>query len=144
MEQKNTKTAALLQRDNTAIKGLRLLKMLSFPGIALIFVAAASCEKNPVDSKPSEAFPAISNQVILDWNATALKAMDAPNYQHVLSASRLYAMVHIAQYDALNSIKPVYKKYCNTTGNAAAHPVAAAAFAAYTVLLHELPGEKAM
>jgi hypothetical protein len=47
--------------------------------------------------------------VILDWNATALNAMDAPNYQHVLSASRLYAMVHIAQYDALNSIKPVYK-----------------------------------
>ena len=53
-------------------------------------------------------------------------------------------MVHIAQYDALNSIKPVYKKYCKVTACAAASPVAAAAFAAYTVLLHELPVKKAM
>jgi hypothetical protein len=95
-------------------------------------------------SKPSEPFPEISNQVILDWNTTAMNAMDAPNYQHVLSASRLYTMVHIAQYDALNSINPVYKKYCNTTGDVAAHPIAAAAFAAYTVLLHELPGKRTM
>jgi hypothetical protein len=144
MEQKNTKAEALLQKKKTAIKWPRLLKLLTYPGIALICVSVTACEKNPVDPKPSDAFPAISNQVILDWNATALNAMDAPNYQHVLSASRLYAMVHIAQYDALNSIKPVYKKYCNTTGDAAAHPVAAAAFAAYTVLLHELPGKKAM
>jgi hypothetical protein len=127
-----------------ANKWLPLLKPLTYLGIMLVGFSFTACEKNPVDSKLANVFPAISNKVILDWNATALNAMEAPNYQHVLLASRLYAMVHIAQFDALNSIKPVYKKYCNTTSDADAHPVAAAAVAAYTVLLHDLPAKKAM
>ena len=125
-------------------KWVLLGKPLSYLGIMLISSSFTACEKNPNDPIPENAFPAFSNKVILDWNSTALNAMGAPNYQHVLIASRLYAMVHIAQYDALNSIKPVYKKYCNTTSNATAHPVAAAAVAAYTVLLNQLPEKKAM
>ena len=113
MEQKNTTAASLLQKKKTANKWSPLLKPLTYLGIMLAGFSFTACEKNPVDSKPANVFPAISNKVILDWNATALNAMEAPNYQHVLLASRLYAMVHIAQYDALNSIKPVYKKYCN-------------------------------
>ena len=144
MEQKNTKAASLLQKKKTANKWLPFLKTLTCLGIILVGFSFTACEKNPVDSEHDNVFPSISNKVILDWNATALNAMEAPNYQHVLLASRLYAMVHIAQYDALNSIKPVYKKYCSTTGDAAAHPVAAAAVAAYTVLLHHLPAKKAM
>ena len=144
MEQKKTKATSLLQKEKTAGKWLPLLKLLSCLGIMLVGVSFTACKKNPVDSKRDNVFPAISNKVILDWNATALNATEAPNYQHVLLASRLYAMVHIAQYDALNSIKPVYKKYCGTPGDAAAHPVAAAAVAAYTVLLHQLPAKKAM
>jgi hypothetical protein len=144
MEQTNTTAAPLLQKKQTAGKWLPLLKLLSCLGIVLVSASFIACEKNPVDPKPANAFPAISNKVILEWNATALKAMEAPNYQHVLLATRLYTMVHIAQYDALNSIKPVYKKYCNTTTDAGAHPVAAAAVAAYTVLLHDLPAKKAM
>ena len=129
---------------NTTIKWPRLLTLVTFLGITIISVSATAREKHPAHPKPSEVFPGLSNQVILDWNATVFNAMNAPNYQHVLSASRLYAMVHIAQYDALNSIKPVYNKYCNTTDDAGAHPVAAAAFAAYTVLLHHLPAKKAI
>jgi len=144
MEQKNTTSLSLLQWKKTANKWLPLLKPLTYLGIMLVGFSFTACEKHPVDFKPGNVFPAISNKVILDWNATALNAMEAPNYQHVLLASRLYAMVHIAQYDALNSIKPVYKKYCNTTSDADAHPVAAAAVAAYTVLLHDLPAKKAM
>jgi len=144
MEQKNRAASALLQKKKTASRWLQLLKPLSYLGIMLVSFSFTACEKQPVDSKPSNVFPAISNKVILDWNATALNAMEAPNYQHVLLASRLYTMVHIAQYDALNSIKPVYKKYSGTTSDAAAHPVAAAAAAAYTVLLNQLPAKKAM
>jgi len=144
MEQKKTRTALCLQKKKTSNKWRQLFKPLAYLGIMLVGFSFTACEKNPVDSKSVNVFPAISNKVILDWNATALNAMDAPNYQHVLLASRLYAMVHIAQYDALNSIKQVYKKYCNTTGDASAHPVAAAAVAAYTVLLHHLPEKKAM
>lgn len=144
MEQKKAGAAPLLQKKKSAGKWLRLVKPLSYLGIILVGTSFTACEKNPVDSKPKNAFPSISNKVILDWNAAALNAMEAPNYQHVLVASRLYAMVHIAQYDALTSIKPVYKKYCNTTVDAGAHPVAAAAVAAYTVLLNQLPEKKPM
>lgn len=136
--------AAWLQKKKTVSKWLQLLKPLAFLVIMLVGFSFTACEKKPVDSKPGDVFPKISNKVILDWNVTALNAMEAPNYQHVLLASRLYAMVHIAQYDALNSIKPVYNKYCNTTVDTDAHPVAAAAVAAYTVLLHHLPAKKAM
>lgn len=144
MEQKITNAAVLPQKKKATNKWAQLRKPLCYLIIMLVGSSATACEKNLSDYKSSNVFPAISNKVILDWNATAMKALGAPNYQHVLSAARLYAMVHIAQYDALNSIKPVYKKYCNTTGDATAHAVAAAAAAAYTVLLHQLPGKKAM
>jgi PAP2 superfamily len=135
---------------NKSIKRLRRITTVVCLGVVCITLAFTVRDRNPAKTTPIVAFPAIPNTVILDWNATALNALEAPNYQHVLSASRLYAMVHIAQYDALNSIKRVYKKYCIVAGraedpaDAAAHPVAAAAFAAYTVLLHELPGKKAL
>jgi PAP2 superfamily len=144
MEQKNTKTAFLLQKKKTADRWVSFLKTLVFLVITLVGFSFTACEKNPLDSKTADVFPAISNTVILDWNATTLNALEAPNYQHVLAASRLLAMVHIAQYDVVNSIKPVYKKYCNNTVDAAAHPVAAAAVAAYTVLFYHLPAKKAM
>jgi len=144
MEQKNTKAAFLLRQKKTAGQWLQLLKQLSCLGMVMVCASFTACDKNPEHPKPADVFPSIPNKVILDWNTTAMTAMDAPNYQHVLLASRLYAMVHIAQYDALNSIKPVYKKYCNNTADAGAHPVAAAAVAAYTVLLHQLPEKKAM
>jgi hypothetical protein len=144
MEQKNTNESSVLLEKKPANKRLPLLMLLIYLGITLVSFSFTAFEKNQVDSKPANAFPSISNKVILDWNAAALNAMEAPNYQHVLVASRLYAMVHIAQYNALNSIKPVYKKYCGTNSDAAAHPVAAAAVAAHTVLLHHLPAKKEM
>src|SRR6185369_9876941 len=139
-----TKAASFLLKKKITNKRLQLLKLLTCLGVMLVSFSFTAFEKTPVDSKPANEFPSISNKVILDWNATALNAMEAPNYQHVLIASRLYAMVHIAQYNALNSIKPVYKKYCGTTGDATAHPIAAAAVAAHTVLLHHLPAKKEM
>ncbi|MBA2248972.1 MAG: vanadium-dependent haloperoxidase [Chitinophagaceae bacterium] len=144
MEQKKTIAVVLLQKKKASKKWTKLLKPLDYLGIILMGSFFTGCSKNPVDPKSLNVFPNISNKVILDWNATALNALDAPNYQNVLTASRLYAMVHIAQYDALNSIKPVYERYCNNTSDAGAHPVAAAAVAAYTVLLNHVPAKKAM
>lgn len=144
MEQKNTKARSFLHKKAPAKKILRSIKQLSYIGLMLISSSFTSCEKNPSGTDPANPFPGVSNKVILDWNSTALKTMGAPNYQHVLLASRLYTMVHIAQYDALNSIIPVYKPYCNASTDAGAHPVAAAAAAAYTVLLFNSPEKKAM
>ena len=144
MKQKNEKAVFRLLQKKTTTNWLILGNLLVYLGIILVSSSFTACEKNPNDPKPVNVFPVYSNKVILDWNSTALNAMEAPNYQHVLVASRLYTMVHIAQYDALNSIKPVYKRYCNTTTDVAAHPVAAAAVAAYTVLLNQLPAKKAI
>lgn len=143
MEQKNTSAAPGLRRKN-GNQWLSFVKLFTWLSIMLISFSLTACEKNPADSKPVNAFPAIPNKVILDWQVVAMNAMEGPNYQHVLLASRLYAMVHIAQYDALNAIKPVYKKYCSTASDATAHPVAAAAAAAYTVLINQFPAKKAM
>jgi len=144
MEQKNKKAASLLLKNIVAFKWPLFGKSFIYLSILMISSSFTACEKDPTLPYPVNAFPVYSNKVILDWNTAALNAMGAPNYQHVLVASRLYTMVHIAQYDALNSIKPVYKKYCNTTFDEGAHPVAAAAVAAYTVLLNQIPEKKAM
>lgn len=113
----------------------------------LMSTSFTSCKKNPIDAGPKNpvnVFPGFSNKVILDWNKAAFDALESPNYLNTLTASRLTAMMHIAQYDALNAIVPVYEKYSSITNDAGAHPVAAAAVAAYTVLLHHVPEKKAM
>jgi hypothetical protein len=116
-------------------------------GILVVSASFTACKKNPIDAGPKNPvtiFPTLSNKVILDWNKTTFEALEAPNYLNTLTASRLLAMVHIAQYDALNSIIPVYEKYAGKTNDAGAHPVAATAVAAHTVLLHHFPEKKAM
>lgn len=85
---------------------------------------------------------AYSNEVILDWNKTALKIMSGPEYNPLI-ASRVQAMVHIAMHDALNNISGVYETYALNAEDKAAHPVAAAASAAHTVLVVTFPGKKA-
>jgi hypothetical protein len=84
----------------------------------------------------------ISNAVVLEWNQIAYDAFGAANYQHSLMASRINAMVHIAIHDAINAIEPVYEFYVFKGNEAAADPIAAVASAAYTVLIHEIPGKK--
>lgn len=85
-----------------------------------------------------------SNQVILDWNLAILEAMGGPSYEHALLGSRLNAMVHIAMHDALNAIEPAFEIYAYQEKDAAADPIAAAASAAYTVLVNNLPEQKEM
>jgi PAP2 superfamily len=106
-----------------------------------------SCKRlnNDVNIKnPVNPFPTITNRVILDWNLLAFETMGGTSYQNTLVASRLNAMVHIAMHDALNAIAPVYTKYNSVTNDTGAHPVAAAAAAAHTVLVNQFPEKKTM
>ncbi|HEX5654817.1 MAG TPA: vanadium-dependent haloperoxidase [Chitinophagaceae bacterium] len=84
----------------------------------------------------------LSNAVVLEWNEIAYKAFDGPTYQHSLMAARINAMTQLAIHDAVNAVYPVYASYQFTGKDALADPVAAAASAAYTVLLYELPAKK--
>ncbi|WP_158856782.1 vanadium-dependent haloperoxidase [Lunatibacter salilacus] len=84
----------------------------------------------------------LPNDVIIDWDEIAYQAFGGVAYQHSLMASRVNAMTHLAMHDALNAIFPVYEKYAFTGYNSSANPIAAAASAAHTVLVAEIPDKK--
>jgi len=116
--------------------------------IMLVSFSFVSCTKSlqgiPPKFPPAPYLKEYSNKVILDWNVVAFDAMGGTSYQNTLVASRLNAMVHIAMHDALNSIAPAYETYALKTANNKAHPIAAAASAAYYVLLNQFPEKKSM
>ena len=104
-----------------------------------ISLLSVSCSRNSEKDTEIEYLP---NEVILEWNEITYLAFGGSNYQHSLMASRINAMVHIAMHDALNAVHPKYNTYAFTDKDASADPVTAAAAAAHTVLLHEIPGKK--
>lgn len=142
------------QKSNTAAQigpARKTKKWLQSAGLALLLLvlivtsAFTACNKDDdLPKEPVNPFPGISNKVILDWNVNAFDAMGGNTYQNTLTAARLNAMVHIAMHDALNSISPVYDRYNSLAADKEAHPIAAAAFAAYTVLVNQFPEKKAM
>src|SRR5918993_2134043 len=91
--------------------------------------------------RPNDNINKLSNSIILKWDELAYQAFGGATYQHSLLASRVNAMTHIAMHDALNAISPTYSTYALTAKDANANPIAAAAVAAHTVLLHEIPGK---
>lgn len=113
------------------------LKMIVFVA-ATISLLAGACSKRERDEL-AKKFP---NTVVRMWNENAYFAFGGENYQHSLMASRINAMMHLAMHDAVNAVHPVFASYKFTGKDAAADPVAAAASAAYEVLLHELPESK--
>lgn len=106
---------------------------------AIISLYSLSCSRNNFPSYAAESLP---NTVVLKWNEVAFEAFGGSAYQHSLMASRINAMTHIAIHDALNAIQPKYAGYAFNGKDAGADPIAAAAVAAYTVLLHEIPDKK--
>jgi hypothetical protein len=98
----------------------------------------AGCGEDQPVRPDAETF---SNEVILEWNEVAYNAFGGELYQNSLMASRINAMVHIAMHDAINAIYPRYSTYAFEGIDVNANPVAAAASAAYEVLLHEIPDQ---
>lgn len=111
--------------------------------IALIFSCHESDRLVEGTGPSSNPLKSYSNDVILDWNKTAHKTMFGPLY-NPLVASRIQAMVHIAMHDALNNISETYETYALKEIEKKAHPIAAAAAAAHTVLVVTFPDQKSM
>ena len=125
------------------MKKVKLLAILiAFP----IFIACnSSSGVNPgYDTGKVPHLKEYSNKVILDWNQVAFNAMGGATYQHSLLASRVNAMVHLAMHDALNAVAPAFKTYALQRRDNSADPIAAAATAAYDVLLFSFPDKKTM
>jgi hypothetical protein len=122
-------------------------KQLVFTLFFFIGFFLSSCDEffdHINDNKKDGRLKKYSNQVILDWNLAALTAMGGPTYQHPLLAARINAMTHIAMHDALNTIAPAYETYAFQGKERDAAPIAAAASAAYTVLVNAVPEQKVM
>ncbi|MBB1283136.1 vanadium-dependent haloperoxidase [Flavisolibacter sp. BT320] len=74
------------------------------------------------------------NEMVMYWNDKVNTVLGVPMNQP--TRSRLYAMMEIAVHDALNSIKPKYKRYALTdVREPFASPDAAVASAAYWVII---------
>jgi hypothetical protein len=124
-----------------------LVRRSFYLAVAAIGMLVMSCTKTTTGlqgNKPLPFFKEHNNKVILDWNIIAFETMGGATYSNTLVASRLNAMVHIAMHDALNSIVNGYQTYAlKGTSDAGAHPIAAAATAAYYVLVNQFPEQKA-
>ena len=118
----------------------RIKKSLLVVGTALCALTL-SCTRN---NYPNGDAKALSNKVVLEWNEVAYQAFGGTAYQHSLMASRINAMVHIAMHDAINAVHPRYQTYAFAGKNVYANPIAAAASAAHTVLLHEISESKGL
>jgi hypothetical protein len=120
----------------------RMSLMLMFA--AIFFSASSESEGLGYGESPGKKripFRNYSNAIILQWNTITMETMHGPSYDPML-ASRIFAMVHIAMHDALNSIAPVYETYSLQLQDKKADPVAALSAAAYEVLVASFPGRK--
>ena len=80
--------------------------------------------------------------VVTDWNEITLATLAAANEPRPAPSTRTLAMVHAAIYDAVNSIEHRFTAYAIDADAArGASPQAAAAAAAYTVLLSLYPDQ---
>ncbi len=105
--------------------------------VALILLS--SCKKVVKDKG---YFDDLNADMVLTWNKAAIdvvvqtqQAVPNPPIPPFIE-SRFYAMVNIAMHDALNSIKPKYKRYALlNTNDKDADANAAVAQAAYEVIV---------
>src|SRR5436189_4535542 len=94
-------------------------------------IAAALSLVTLMSAEPARA------EVVTDWNLQAFAAVGG-------NGQRTLAMVHLAMFDAINAIEPRYRAYLSLPAPPdGASPQAAAASAAYGVLVRVAPGQTA-
>src|SRR5215203_5470147 len=94
-------------------------------------------------NEPRKKIKSLPASVIISWNLIGYEAGSGKESQAFM-AVRNQTMMHLAMHDALNAINPVYETYALKSRNKKADPEAAAAAAAYTVLIMAYPDKKDM
>lgn len=113
-------------------------KITSFAWAGIMSFMFIACNKNIAPKAPAE----LPGTLVLQWNETAYETFGGKQYQHSLQAARINAMVHLAMHDALNAIEARYERFAFNGKDQKADPVVAASYAAYTVLLNQVPAKK--
>ena len=113
---------------------------MALVALAVLAMAAPAC-KGSGPGGPSALDG--SNAAIVDWSDAAYDSFVAEEkYGNPMRAARVLAMVHLAQHDALVAIRPSHAAHAFSEKAPDADPVAAAASAAFEVLVAELPGQR--
>jgi len=109
----------------------------------MIAITAQGCKSDDSttspDPQPAGRFDNLPQDVILQWNETALAAMGGVSYQHSHYGAYVNVMMHLAMHNALNAIEPKYETYNFEYTDENADPVAAASQAAHAVLSALIP-----
>jgi hypothetical protein len=118
--------------------------MTLFLGLGLGACQSLRHSGAPITATDVAPVPAASSRVVLDWSEAAYRALvEKDKYANPLAASRLLAMMHIAQHDAVAAIVPRYAPYLLHRREPGADAVVAAAVAAHAVLTAALPAQRA-
>jgi VCPO second helical-bundle domain len=108
----------------------RILAISSI-GVAFVAVAADAALANPQHGRRS-------GEVIRAWNEIARSQA----FGNPIRFSRVLAIMHAAQHDAVNGAEPRYETYASLLSDPSADAEAAAAAAAHTVLLFFFPASQ--
>src|SRR5437764_466566 len=127
-----------------------MLKHLWYANTALVGSGRGRFARLEVEQL--EARCLLSGDIVLQWNAIALDAMQndytlshTPDQGGPTRDSRALAIVHVALFDAVNSIDGQYTPYLTVAPNAKGASIdAAAAQAAHDTLIQLYPSQKAM
>lgn len=111
--------------------------------LAWAFLLPTGCFAH--DASDTIPFDARSNEVILTWNTIAHDAGVAHDqYVNPMAMARVFALLHLAQHDAINAVDPAFETYAFGGADTGADPVAAAASAAHAVLAAIFPDQRAV
>jgi hypothetical protein len=113
--------------------------------LALVLALAGCQSRRPQAQIAGQSPEALPADVIVKWSEVAYQALVAKDrYASPVWASRLLAMMHIAQHDALAAVTRRYLPYAFDGDDPGADPVVAAAAAAHGVLVGLLPAQRPM
>ncbi len=112
--------------------------------ITAAFLLCAALSANAQNIKEQNIAP--NEDVILQWNRVLAQTIQIPNAQPpTIMPLRSFAMMHLAMFDAVNSIDRTYTPYLTDVGGKPYASVrAAAAQAAYDVLVGLYPDQQSI
>jgi hypothetical protein len=118
--------------------------------IALAIAAGLSAPAQPPQENPAKLqesrelaqFGLVDPSLVVAWNKAVYEIAFAEDQFLTFKGHRAHAMMHIAMHDALNATIPLYRQYAYRGIYPFAHPIVAAAQAAYDVVLSQYPGQR--
>jgi hypothetical protein len=124
---------------------MTLHKVLVLALAACLTAFAAEQQQNETQRQEARALAQLGRvdpALIVSWNQT-INDIGFAEGLSFLKAIRAHAMMHISMHDALNAVIPLYRQYAYRSHEPGAHPIAAAAQAAYDVGVSQYPDQQA-